>query len=60
MGYIAKQDSTDFKTFKTALLYGTVMASFACEEFSFDRTINLSQTEIESRFEEMKSLISLD
>lgn len=60
MGYIAQQDSTDFKTFKTALIYGTVMASFACEEFSFDRTIALSDEEIIARFEEMKSLISLD
>ncbi len=60
MGYIAQQNSTDLSTFKTALLYGTVMASFACEEFSCDRTLTLNASEITDRFEEMKSLISLD
>jgi sugar/nucleoside kinase (ribokinase family) len=60
MGYIAQQDSTDLKTFKTALLYGTVMASFACEAFSFDRTIALSSEEIKERFNTLKSMISLD
>jgi len=33
MGYIARHDNIDLKTFKTALIYGTVMASFACEGF---------------------------
>jgi sugar/nucleoside kinase (ribokinase family) len=60
MGHIVQKDSVDFKTFKTALLYGTVMASFACEAFSFDRTIELSQTEIQERFEQLKAMISLD
>lgn len=59
MGYIAQQDQTDFKTFKTALLYGTVMASFACEAFSFDRTIELSRDEIETRFAALKEMITL-
>lgn len=60
MGYIAQEDNIDFKTFKTALLYGTVMASFACEAFSFDRTLELSQSEIQERFNTLKAMISLD
>ena len=60
MGHIAQKDNADFKTFKTALLYGTVMASFACEAFSFDRTIDLSRAEIQERFNQLKSMISLD
>lgn len=60
MGYIAQQNATDLKTFKTALLYGTVMASFACEEFSFDRTIKLTENEISERFNALKAMISLE
>lgn len=60
MGYIARQDSINLKTFKTALVYGTVMASFACEGFSFDRVASLSMSDIEARAEELKALISLD
>ena len=60
MGYIAKNDQMDFQTFKKALLYGTVMASFACEGFSFDRVACLTETEIETRYAELKRLISID
>ena len=60
MGYIAQKDSISLKTFKTALLYGTAMASFACEEFSFDRTIKLTNDEISERFNTLKAMISLD
>jgi len=60
MGYIARHDNIDLKTFKTALIYGTVMASFACEGFSFDRVAALHLEEIEGRADEIKALISLD
>jgi sugar/nucleoside kinase (ribokinase family) len=59
MGYIAQRDSTDLATFKRALLYGTVMASYACEAFSFDRVAALTQAEIADRFEELREMISL-
>lgn len=60
MGYIASQDKIDLKTMKTALLYGTVLASFACEAFSFDRTAELTSEEIATRFNELKAMISID
>lgn len=60
MGYIARHDKTDLKTFKTALIYGTVMASFACQGFSFDRVATLHLEEIEKRADEIKTLMSLD
>jgi sugar/nucleoside kinase (ribokinase family) len=59
VGYLAKNDQIDFQTFKKALLSGTVMASFACEGFSFDRVATLTEAEIEARCEELKQLISL-
>jgi len=60
MGYIAQRDSIDFKTFKMALVYGTTMASFACEGFSFDRVATLTQDEISARAQQLKAMMSLD
>ena len=59
MGYIAQQNKMDFDTFKVAMLYGTVMASFACQDFSFDRVAALSMDEIQNRFNNLKSMITL-
>lgn len=60
MGYIAKEDQSDFNTFKKALLYGTAMASFACEDFSFDRVAQLTQVEIDQRYQELYMMTSID
>lgn len=51
MGYIAAQDDTSFETIKTAIGYGTVVASFTIESFSVDRLRALSRQEIDARFE---------
>jgi sugar/nucleoside kinase (ribokinase family) len=59
MGYIAQKDCIDFQTFKTGMLYGTVMASLACEDFSFDRVAQVKFDEIQARFEELKAMITL-
>jgi sugar/nucleoside kinase (ribokinase family) len=60
MGYIAQHHQHDFKTFKHALIYGTVMASFACQGFSFDRVKEATATEIEERAVTLRKMISLD
>ena len=59
MGYISQQDSIDFQTFKTGMLYGTVMASFACEDFSFDQVARVNTDDIQSRFDTLKAMITL-
>ncbi len=60
MGYIAKHHKHDFKTFKHALIYGTVMASLACQGFSFDRVMETNESEIEQRASVLRKMISLD
>lgn len=49
MGYLAKNEKDDFETFKKALAYGTVVASFTVEKFSLERLREISAADIEAR-----------
>ena len=52
MGYIAsKQGNLDGETIKNALVYGTIVASFGIEDFSFDRYKQINRNNIEERRE---------
>jgi len=56
MGYLSKVSKIDDKSVKNALLYGSVMASFAVESFSIDRFQGLKKEEIDLRLDKFKSL----
>ncbi len=56
MGYLAKTDKTDFATLKKAIIYGSTIASFNVEDFSFNRLKTLTMEEIEQRVELFKEL----
>ena len=50
MGYIASQQgSLDSDTIKSALAYGTVVASFLIEDFSLDRLAKITRADIDER-----------
>ena len=50
MGYIAsRQGNLDGETIKNALVYGTIVASFGIEDFSFDRYKQIDRSNIEER-----------
>jgi sugar/nucleoside kinase (ribokinase family) len=54
-GYLAGNVSTvRFTDLRKALIYGSVLASFAVEAFSLDRLRNLTMAEIEQRYETFK------
>ncbi|HEY6207181.1 MAG TPA: PfkB family carbohydrate kinase [Chthoniobacterales bacterium] len=54
-GYLAGNVSTvRFTDLRKAMIYGSVLASFAVEAFSLDRLRNLSMAEIEQRYETFK------
>lgn len=57
MGYIASQGKVSFEIMKTAIIYGSAMASYCVEEFSLDKLKNLSQYEISSRVQRFKELV---
>jgi len=57
MGYIASQQGNlDGETIKNALVYGTIVASFGIEGFSFDRYKEINRTNIEERREAFREM----
>ena len=59
MGSVAEQGAFDFGALKQASLYGTVMASFACEGFSMDGVQSLERPQIEARVDRLREMMTL-
>ena len=57
MGYIASREDTSEKTMRKAVVYGSVVASFAIESFSTRRLEELAREDIEKRVREMRGLV---
>src|SRR6476469_6304946 len=60
MGYIASQPELTREVLKRALFYGSVMGSFAVEEFGTTRLQNLTRENIEARFQIFRELTHLE
>jgi sugar/nucleoside kinase (ribokinase family) len=56
IGYLTQQDDSSPLTFRKALVYGTVIASFLVERFSVDRLKDLSQDEIDQRYQRLAEI----
>ena len=56
MGYLANSQSLQESEIRKAIIFGSVMASFAVEQFSIDRLRSLTFQEIENRYSEFKRL----
>ena len=54
MGYLAKVGRTDFDTLKTAVAYGTVVASFAIAGFSLSGLTTTTREDIDIRLEMLR------
>lgn len=60
MGYIAQADKLDEATVRSAIVYGTVMASFNVEQFSCDRLRSLETNEIRNRLHQFKEFTNFE
>jgi len=60
MGYLAQQGNLSEANLRRAVVYGSVMASFAVEYFGLTRLLRLTYAEIEHRFHEFKNLTHFD
>ena len=61
LGYLSSQDDwTDQATLRRAMTYGSVLASFNVEEFGTERVSRLTKDEIEARFDEFRSMTTLE
>jgi len=56
MGYLAYAGDLSPSTIRTAMIMGSVMGSFAVEEFTVDGLRGLTQAKIQQRFDEMAEL----
>ena len=56
VGYLAKSDDISSANLRKAVIYGSTLASFCVERFSVERLKNLTEPEIESRYQEFKEL----
>ena len=58
MGYLASTSQTDMAAMKTAMAYGTVVASFSVEDFSLGRFQRTERAEIDRRLETYRAMMS--
>jgi len=56
MGYLAQSGKTDFATLKTAVAYGTVVASFTIADFSLNGLTAISKNDIDDRLVMLRKL----
>jgi sugar/nucleoside kinase (ribokinase family) len=60
VGYLAATDRVDSPAMRRALVYGSVIASFAVEDFSLNRLTRLTRDEIDQRYEAFGDLTRLE
>ena len=59
-GYIAQTGEVSFETLKTALIYGSCLASFTVEKFGTERLQSVTPEEIKNRLHQFKQLVQFD
>lgn len=57
IGYLASVDRTDFEAMKTAIVYGSAMASFCVEEFGTSKLASISKSDLDGRLAQFKALM---
>jgi len=60
ISYLAKTDNVSFENMKNAIIYGSNLASFCVEKFGTARVLELSNTEINARLNQFKTLTQFD
>ena len=58
VGYLSTCEKIEWEEMKKAIIVGSAMASFTVEKFGIERLISLDKSQIESRINEFKSLVS--
>lgn len=59
VGYLASLGRTDFDAMKSAVVYGSAMASFCVEKFGTERVASLSMDELKERLGLFESMMKL-
>jgi len=56
VGYLAKNGAFEEEDLRKAIIYGTVVASFCVEDFSFRRLVRLNMEELNKRYSSIKKI----
>ncbi|MDD5428801.1 MAG: PfkB family carbohydrate kinase [Candidatus Omnitrophica bacterium] len=56
MGYLSKAGRMDEATIRKSIIYGSILASFAVEDFSVDRMLEITMDDIEARYKHFKQI----
>ncbi len=59
-GFLAKTGNYSFENMKTAIIYGSALASFCVEKFGTERMRDLSKKEVYHRLQQFKNLTQFD
>ena len=59
-GYITQSENASFENMKSAIIYGSNLASFCVEKFGTERMVHLEKDEILARLQQFKSLTQFD
>lgn len=59
MGYLSKVGKTDEPSIKKAMIYANAMASFAIEDFSVNRLLELTYKEMEKRVKVIRDMVKI-
>jgi len=60
IGYLATTGDLSEANMRRAVIYGSVMGSFAVEKFSIDRLLSVTRGEIDQRVREMRRLVTFE
>ena len=60
IGYLATTGDLSEANMRRAVIYGSVMGSFAVEKFSIDRLVSVTRAEIDQRVREMRKLVTFE
>ncbi len=60
IGYLASTGKTDFEAMKTAIVYGSAMASFCVEQFGTNKVASISKEDLSARVAQFKALMSVE
>ena len=60
IGYLAKTGDLSEANMRRAVIYGSVMGSFAVEQFSIERLMTVSRAEIDQRMKDMRRLVAFE
>jgi sugar/nucleoside kinase (ribokinase family) len=58
MGYLSQFEEVDFQKMKTAVIYGSALASFCVEKFGIERLLEINREDLEVRVKEFINLTS--